>query len=53
MSRFRIRVSIRLKILFRITDWVRVRFTLGFGSVLRSRPGSGLRLSSDIGKVQS
>ena len=26
MSRFRIRVSFRLKILFRITDWVRVRF---------------------------
>ena len=27
MSRFRISVSFRLKILFRIIDWVRFRFT--------------------------
>ena len=41
MHRFRNRVSLRSKILSRITDWVRVRFTLRVRVSVRSRPVSG------------
>ena len=45
MSRFRIRVSFKVKILFWIKDWVSVGLQSSLGSVLRSRLGSGFRLN--------
>ena len=53
MSRFRNRVRFRVKILFRITDGSELGLQSRLGSELRSRLGSVLRLSSDIGNVQS
>ena len=53
MSRFRIRVSFRIPILFRLTDWVRFRFIVRVRVSVMVKARVRFKFVSDIGNYQS